>query len=107
MHGHSQGFLRLLLADTIKVKLPLDLRWFWHDKLRLFFVRLNLQFAVENVLAKNDAVIADVNARPGDELAHFRVRLAAETAHREVGGAGHGNYMTTELFSTPGISFRD
>ena len=122
VNGHGQGFLRVFLADAIKVQLPFDFRRFGNGEFRLFFLVLELQFAVEDVFAKDDAVVADVNARPGDELAHFRVRLAAETAHREIVGARHANsnfgfwistvlvvdHATTEVFSTaPGISLRD
>ena len=48
-----------------------------------------LQLLVEDALAREDARVADVNAGTGDELLHFRVALAAEGTHREIGGAGH------------------
>ena len=95
--GDGQSFFRRFLPDAIKVKLALDFRRFGHGELRLLFFGLNLQFAVEDVFAKDDAVVADVDARPGDELADFRVRLAAETAHRDVGRARHFGFMILDL----------
>src|SRR5487761_2683939 len=104
VNGDGQSLLRLILPDAIQVELALDLRRLRHGELRLLLLCGHRQLAVEDVFAKDDAVVADVNARPGDELADFRVRLAAEAAHREVGRSGHANYTITDVFSTPGIS---
>jgi hypothetical protein len=89
VNGDGQGFFRVLLPDAKAVKLPFDFRRPGHGKFRLFFLFLKLKLAVKDVFAEDDAVVANINARPGDELADFRVRLAAETAHRDVGRSGH------------------
>jgi hypothetical protein len=93
MNRDRQSFLGVLLADTVQIQLPLDFRRFGNGEFRLVFLILEFQFAVEDVFTKDDAVIANVNARPGDELAHFRVRFAAETAHGKLVGAGHSRFM--------------
>src|SRR5208282_3675406 len=102
MHRHSQGFLRVLLPDAIGIQLPFDFGGPGHGELRLLLLLLKLQLAVEDVFAQDDAIVADVNARPGDELAHFRVRLAAETAHRDVGRTGHVQTSMEEYKSITG-----
>jgi hypothetical protein len=91
MHRDGQGFFGVFLADAIKVQVPFDGRGFGDGELGLALLILELKFAVEDVFAKNDAIVADVNARPGNELAHFRLRFAAEAARRDVGRASQGN----------------
>jgi hypothetical protein len=97
MHRNGQGFFGVFLADAIKVKVPFDDRGFGDGELGLALLILDLKFAVEDVFAKDDAIVADVNARPGDELAHFRLRFAAETAHRDVGRTSQGEFMICDL----------
>jgi hypothetical protein len=79
----------VFLSDAIQIQLPFDFCRAKDGKFWLLLLVLNLQFAVEDIFAKDDAIIADINARPGDEFAHFRVRFAAETAHRDVRRSGH------------------
>src|ERR1035437_7594183 len=97
VHRHGQGFFRVFLADTIKVKLPFDGRRFGNGELRLLLFGGGREFPVENVFAKNDAVVANVNVRSGDELAHLRVRLAAETAHGDVIRTSHLEFTIYDL----------
>jgi hypothetical protein len=97
VHRNGQGFFGVLLADAIKVKMPFDGRGFGNGEPGLAFLILDLKFAVEDVFAKDDAVVADENARPGNELAHFRLRFAAEAAQRDVGRTGHFRFMICDL----------
>ena len=69
MDGDGQGFFRRFLPDAIKVKLAFDFRRFWHGEFRQLFLGLNLQLAVEDIFAKDDAVVADIHAQPGNKLA--------------------------------------
>ena len=103
---HRQGFFGVFLADAMQVQQPFDFGGFGNGEFRLFFLVLQLQLAIEDVFAKDDAVVADVNAGPGDEFAHFRVRLAAETAHREIVRAGHLDFKDhSERFFHPAGNF--
>ena len=112
VHRHGQRLLGVFLADAGQVKLALDLGRLGDVDARLLLLGLRGEFLVEDLLAENDAVVADVNARPGNELLDFGVGLAAETAEREVGRAGHGGYsfLSARLVACsarPGISLRD
>jgi hypothetical protein len=75
----------------MQVKLALDLDGFENVELRLLLLLCEVEFAIKDVFAKDDAVVADINSRPGDELLYFRVRFAAEAAHRDVSGSSHEN----------------
>jgi hypothetical protein len=97
VHRNGQSFFGVLLADAIKVQVPFDNRGFGDSELGLTLLILDLKFTVKDVFAKDDAVVADVNARPGNELAHFRLRFAAEAAHRDVGRTGQGEFMIYDL----------
>ncbi len=88
-----QCFLCVLLADTVQIQLPFDFRRFGNGEFRLFLLILEFQLAVEDVFTKDDAVVADINAGPGDQLAHFRVRFAAETAHGKLVWTGHSRFL--------------
>jgi hypothetical protein len=80
VHRHRQRLLGLLLPDAMQIELALDLGRLRHAQPRKALPALRAEFLVENVLAENDAVVADVDPGPLDELAHFRVGFAAETA---------------------------
>jgi hypothetical protein len=64
---------------------------------------LDLEFAVENALAKDDAVVADVDTGSGDELAHFRVGFPTETAHCNVVWPGHVKKLLWRLTESPPV----
>ena len=89
MHGDGQSFLRVILADAMEVELPFDFSRLGNVEARQLFARVGGQFLVEDAFAKNDATVADINARPGNELSDFGVGFAAEAAQRDVGRAGH------------------
>ena len=97
MHRHGESLLRVFLADAMQIKLGFDLGRLEDRELRLLLLLGQMQFAVEDVFAKDDAVVADINSRPGDELLHFGMRFTAEAAHRDVGGTGHVEFMILDL----------
>src|SRR5204863_6449868 len=54
------------------------------------------ELLVDDLVAEVDALVADVDAGPGDELLHLALRLAAEAAEElfvRVGGSGHGSVL--------------
>jgi len=71
MNGYGQSLFGVILTDTAKVKLPLDLGRLWDADLWLLLLALGSQLFVQDLLAKDDAIVADVNARPGDQLLHL------------------------------------
>ena len=89
VYRDGQSFFRVILADTVQVELPPDFGRLGNGDADTMFSRVRGLFLVEDVFAKNDAVVANVNARAGDELFDFRVRFAAEAAHGDVGRASH------------------
>src|SRR6185369_13996660 len=89
VHRHGQSLFRMFLADAMEVQLPFDFRGFRDVEFRQLLPMLRTQFLVEDVLADDDATVANVNPRPLNELLDFRVRFSAEAAKRELGGPGH------------------
>ena len=63
----------MLLADAIFIQLLFDFRGLGNRHARLLLFGLRRKFLVEDVLAENDAIVANVNAGSGDEFLHFRV----------------------------------
>jgi hypothetical protein len=88
--GNGQSFLGLVLPNAIKVEMLLDVGRLGDllDAGRRFFL-FGKEFLIEDVLAKDDAVVADVNAGTGDELLDFSVRFSAETAEGQIGWPRH------------------
>ena len=71
---HRQGALGFLLADHVLVELV-------DDRLRRRILRaLGRFFLGEDVVAQRDALIADEDPRPADELPHLASLLPAERA---------------------------
>jgi hypothetical protein len=68
---HGQGFLRVLLPDAKAIQLPFDFARFGSFEIRAGLGGWREQLLIEDVFAKNDAVVTDVNARPGNELSDF------------------------------------
>src|SRR6266511_1020170 len=86
----GQGLLGLLLADHVLVQHVLDLR-----RRRDLGDRLGdlpLLVLRQDLVAEGDALVADVDRRPGDELPDRVLRLAAEGA-AEVLIVGHGDLV--------------
>ena len=97
VHRHRHSFLCVLLADAKFIELALDLRWFWNREARFLLLGLCGEFLVEDVLAQDDAIIADINAGAGYELFYFRVRFAAEAAERDIRWASHSKIFDLRL----------
>ena len=90
VHRHRERPFGQLLADDEMIEFALDVGRLGHAHAGAFFLRLVLEFLVEDAFAEADAAVADVDAGAGDEFAHLAVALSAERAHGEIGGAGHG-----------------
>jgi hypothetical protein len=81
----------VLLADDVLVEDAVDL-----PRLRQVVDverRRSGQLLVDDLVTEVDALVADVDARPGDQLLDLALRLAAEGAEElfvGVGGPGHG-----------------
>jgi hypothetical protein len=84
----------MFLANAVQVQVALDLRGFG-DGLggRRGLLGLDGQFLVENALAEQNAIVANVNARSLDQLFYFRVGFPAEATQCDVGGACHKGYL--------------
>src|ERR1043166_1532273 len=86
--GNRQTLLGFILSDYIFVEEAFDFVWFGQRRPRRH--RLSLLIVADDLVADVDAFIADVNRRPGNELLHFILRLAAErTSQRVVGSSYH------------------
>ena len=74
MHRDGERFLGVILADAMQVKVLLDLRGLGHmiDRPRLLDGGgVGDKFLVENIFAKDDAIIANIDTRSLDELFDF------------------------------------
>ena len=56
----------MVLANAMQIELTPDLRGFGDTDPRFMFLELGGQFLVQDLLAQNDAVVADVHSRAGD-----------------------------------------
>ena len=89
VHRHRKCLLGDLLPDHILIESAPNFCRFRHADIGGLTPGIFVEFFIEDALSNVDAAIADVNARPGDELTHLGMALAAERAHSEVRGAGH------------------
>src|SRR5438876_6640565 len=95
--GHRERAFGVVLADAMSVQVLFDFRRFGHLVSWRRFLRFVMEFFVENTFAQQHTMVADVNARPGDQLFDFRMGFAAETAERDVRRARHGGMMIYDL----------
>ena len=89
VNGHREHLLGVLLADDVVVEVAEDVAGAGHGEFGERGEALLFEFFIEDVLADDDAGIADVNARSSDQLFDFRVAFTTEGAHCDVRGAGH------------------
>ena len=80
--GHRQDLLRVLLADDVVVQEVEDLAGL--GKVLEVELRGLGELLCDDVVTQVDALIADVDPRPRDELLHLLLRLSAEAALHEV-----------------------
>ena len=73
VHRDRERLFSVLLADAIFIQLLFDFGRLGNRHARFRLFRLRRKLLVEDVLAKHDAVVANVNAGAGDEFLHFRV----------------------------------
>jgi len=90
MDGHREGAFGPLLTDHMPVQFRPDFARFGQGLERAFPGWSFTHLPVQDVGAKGDAVVTNVDAGPGDEFLHLRVAFSTEGAKGEVGGAGHG-----------------
>src|SRR5689334_18168882 len=97
----------------MQVKLVFDLSRFRDIDFGLLLAGLRSQFLIEDLLAQDDAIVADKNAGTGDELFDLGVGLTAEAAQGYIGGSSHltnYSFLSAKLVACstrPGISLRD
>src|SRR5262249_42272869 len=77
-----QNLLRVILADHVVVENFANLLWRRNSVARLH--QRGFVLLANDVHAKFDALVADENGRPGNELAHLVLALAAERAVESV-----------------------
>ena len=78
VHRDRKRALRLVLADDVLVEDGVDLLWLRQalDVER----RSRRQLFIDDLVTEIDAFVADVDARPRDQLLDLTLRLAAEAA---------------------------
>ena len=89
-----------VLADDILIERAPDFRRLRHTNIGRLTARVLVEFLIEDAFADVDATVANINAGPGDEFAHFRVAFATEGAHGEVGSAGHICFEKSSSYSS-------
>src|SRR3546814_7426358 len=101
VHRDRQHALGGVLADDISVEMLAD---FERRRHRAVLARGDpaLDLFADDVVAQLDAFVADEHGRPGNQLADFMLRLAAEGA---IEGALRSEEHTSELQSLMRISY--
>src|SRR6185436_3817534 len=98
--GDGQRLLRLVLPDHVLIQEGPDL----HRLGQL--VELDIaglgEFLFDDLVAQVDALVADVDARPGDELLDLLLRLAAEGALEKVAAVTDPCHQRSPMHSRPG-----
>src|SRR5207244_4450609 len=112
VYRHRQSLFGVVLPDAMQIKLALYFRRLGNRHARFVLSQLRCQFLIQDLLAKHDTVVADIDARTGDEFLDLRVRLAAKTAQRDIRRPRHRVYsfLSAKLVAfsaSPGISLRD
>ena len=79
MDRHRQNFLRTLLSNHILIKNAFDLGGFRNIR-RGRQVLIMVAFFSDDIVAKIDAFIADIDGWAGDEFAHLVLALPAKRA---------------------------
>ncbi len=85
VHGHREDLFRALLTNDVLVENAADLLW----RRQLMRVALGLGFLhllTDDVIAQVDALVADENGGPGDQLANFMLAFAAKRAIEQFAG---------------------
>ena len=89
VHGHGEASLGLLLTNHVVVQDVVDLPRA-RKRLRLDRRGGRDGLLVDDLVTEVDAFIADVHARPGDELLDLPLGLAAEAAEELLTGITRG-----------------
>ena len=88
--GDGQALFSLLLPDDVLVEERLYLGWL--RKRRARGDGLGLLVVRDDLVADVNALVADVDGGPGDELLDFVLRLAAERAAQRVISSAYHNF---------------
>src|SRR5215469_10597608 len=80
VHGDRERFLRAVLADDVLVQDVVDLFRLRDIAKPEILIDVLVELFFDDLVAELDALVADVDARSGDELAHLLLRFAAEAA---------------------------
>jgi hypothetical protein len=94
MDCDSEGAFGTILPDDVTIQLRANFAWLGETLEKGLLGGVSGGFPVENVGAKGDAVVTDVDSGAGNEFFNLGVALAAEGAKGEVGRAGHGGSGT-------------
>jgi hypothetical protein len=76
--GDRQRFLRALLADHVLVEDVIDLFRLRNVAKPEVLIDVLVELFLDDLVAELDTLIANVNARPGDQFPNLLLRLAAE-----------------------------
>ena len=73
VEGDGESLLGVVLADARQVQPALNLGRFRGVSARFRLLGLRREILVQNLFAQEDAVVADINSRPGNELPDLSV----------------------------------
>jgi hypothetical protein len=91
--SHSQRSLGWLLADDIFLQEVEDLAGL--RKLEAAKISYFRKFFLNDLVAKLNAFIADIDTGPGNELAHLLLALSAERTLQQIGALANPSHMET------------
>src|SRR6266487_385560 len=95
--GYRERAFGMILADAMAVQVLFDFCGLGHLMSRRRFLRFVMEFFVEDTFAQQHAMVANINARTGDQLFDFRMGFAAEAAKSDVRRTRHGGFMIYDL----------
>jgi hypothetical protein len=91
VHGDGEGPLGRLLADDVFLQEVKDLAGL--GQLETAQVGYFREFFFNDLVAEFNALVADVDAGPGNELAHLLLALPAERALEQIRALANPSHM--------------
>src|SRR5262249_20115383 len=91
VNSDGKRLFGVVLANAMQIKVALDVGRLGHvlNRSGRCLARFRNEFLIEDVLAKNDTVVANVDAGPGNQLFDFGMGFSTETAKSNVCRARH------------------
>src|ERR1700745_44454 len=89
MYRYRKHLLRSVLTNDVLIELPSNFRRFRHAQSGRLPTRVLVEFLIKDTLADVATIVANIDTRPGNKLAHFRMAFATERTHREIGSPSH------------------